>query len=456
VEGPAVSCGLLAQPAYSETRHPLRQPVTFGYRGTTRRSLNYGCRGIGISPVWPPVCTQRPATANGRRKPCVVDFGRMSWSNRIDLYKNLEEHRKRPLIVYVTSKRRGVNATMSSDALPFLIEQIDALPNEAKNLDFLIASFGGDPMVAWRIMTLVRQRVEKVSVLVPQSAYSAATLLAFGGDEIIMHPNGHLGPVDMQINTYGEGGWKTFSTEDITAFLDFVRDNLKITDQQHIRALFELTCKEVGSLGIGFTARSSKLAVDLGERLLALHMKDDDMKTKLKTIVESMSRKFQSHAYPVNRTEALEIGLPVNQKRDKELEKLMWDVWLDIEEELQERAPIDPIMELLNSTEASKLLSPVPQLEIPMAATMSAHYNTDIAGVMDHAKVQVDPVDFEHTNALVESCRLGFRNSSKGKILSCRTPDMIIKYNRLHASVDWEIEKSETTQQSSETSDNGS
>src|ERR1043166_7401975 len=208
---------------------------------------------------------------------------------------------------------------MSSDAIPPIIEQLDSLTSGTKKVDFLIVSYGGDPMVAWRIMTLLRSRVGHISVMIPQSAYSAATLLAFGANEIIMHPNGHLGPVDMQISLWNDGGPRRFSTEDISAFLDFVRDNLKITDQKHIRALFELTCKEVGSLGIGFTARSSKLAVDLGERLLAMHMKDDDSGSKLRSIVENMSRKFQSHSYPVNRTEALELGLLVNRSRNSKL-----------------------------------------------------------------------------------------------------------------------------------------
>src|SRR5882762_1868134 len=247
---------------------------------------------------------------------------------RVELYKKIEAHRKRPLIVYVTSKRAGIAAYMATDALPCIIEQIDRLPKEAKAVDFLIVSYGGDPMVAWRILTLIRQRLGEegnVAVLIPQSAYSAATLVAFGADEIIMHPNGHLGPVDMQITTVGESGQpKRFSTEDISAFLEFVRDNLKITDQEHIRILFELTCKEVGSLVIGFSARSSKLAVDLGERLLALHMADDENRSKLRSIVENMSRKFQSHAYPVSRKEALDMGLPVNKEQDTELEKLMW------------------------------------------------------------------------------------------------------------------------------------
>jgi hypothetical protein len=363
----------------------------------------------------------------------------MGWSDRIKLYKRIEAHRKRPVIVYVTSKREGVYATMSTDALPRIIEQIDALPNGSDAVDFFIASYGGDPMVAWRIMTLIRQRVKNVSVMIPQSAYSAATLLAFGADEIIMHPNGHLGPVDMQITTIGDGGQaKRFSTEDISAFLEFVREHLKITDQEHIRALFELTCKEVGSLIIGFSARSSKLAVDLGERLLAMHMADDENRSKLRSIVENMSRKFQSHAYPVNRKEAIEIGLPVNKERDKKLEKLMWSIWLSLEQELKEGTPFDPIFELLKSSEASKLLSPVPQLDIPAAATNATHWNTSLADLNGAVTVRVDPVDFDYSTAMVESSRIGYSNVTRGKILSCRNPDLMIRFNRVVTSREWE------------------
>src|SRR6267154_3446235 len=110
----------------------------------------------------------------------------MSWNQRTELYKQIEAHRKRPLIVYVTSKREGASGHMATDALPHIIQQIDSLPKDTKVLDFLIASLGGDPMVAWRIMSLIRQRVGNVAVLVPSSAYSAATLVAFGANEIIM------------------------------------------------------------------------------------------------------------------------------------------------------------------------------------------------------------------------------------------------------------------------------
>jgi hypothetical protein len=275
-----------------------------------------------------------------------------------------------------------------------------------------------------------------VFVLIPQSAYSAATLLALGADKIFIHPNGHLGPVDMQITTVIEGKSKSFSTEEITAFLDFVRDNLKITDQEHIRALFEVICKEVGSLGIGFTSRSSKLAVDLGERLLALHMKDDDSRSKLRAIVENMSRKFQSHAYPVNRSEAKDLGLPVGD-RDEKLETLMWAAWLDIEDELKERIPFHPLTELLNSTVAPTLLSPVPQLLLPMNAGSPGQFQANIADVNGNS-VQIPPIDFELKTALVESSRVTLACITRGKILSCRTPNLVIQFHAVTTFRGWE------------------
>jgi len=365
----------------------------------------------------------------------------MGRAERVELYGRIEEHRKRPLLVYVTSKRAGIFAHMATDAVPCIIEQIDRLPEGSNAVDFLIASYGGDPMVAWRILTLLRQRLgEKsdVAVLIPQSAYSAATLVALGANSIVIHPNGHLGPVDMQITTYGDWGPTSFSTEDISAFLDFVRDNLRITDQEHIRALFEHACKEVGSLGIGFTARSSKLAADLAERLLSMHMRDDEGKTRIHSIVENMSRKFQSHAYPVSRSEAIELGLQVTKERDEKLEGLMWKVWLDVAQELQEDSPFDPILELMKSAEAKKLLSPVPQLDVPIGVAGNVSYQTVLEDVAKHAKAKIEPIDFQYTSAIVESARLGHARVTRGKILSSRAQNLEIVYNVITTSRLWE------------------
>ena len=79
----------------------------------------------------------------------------MGLNERVAIYKEIERRRDRPLLVYVTSKRSGTSASMASDVLPWLIDQLDLLPTGFANIDFLIVSFGGDPMVAWRIMVIV-------------------------------------------------------------------------------------------------------------------------------------------------------------------------------------------------------------------------------------------------------------------------------------------------------------
>jgi hypothetical protein len=359
----------------------------------------------------------------------------MGLPERLEIYKKIEGHRKRPLMSYVTSKRDGVLSAMASDALPYLIEQLDALPAGTTELDFLIVSYGGDPMVAWRIMSLIRERVDKVFVLIPQSAYSAATLLALGGNEIVMHPNGHLGPIDMQITTVSEGQKRMFSTEDISAFVDFVRTDLAITDQKHLRRLFQETCREVGSLGVGFNARNQKLAITLAERLLNMPHPENDGGSH--AIVESLSHQLHSHAYPVSRKEALNMGLPVNKDRDATLESLMWALWLDIEDELQERRPFDPVSELLNSDQKDVLLSDAPQLNLPENTQGSTHVSADLDGVSKASKT-VKPIDFCVIDAIIESGRLACRGITKGKILAARQPNLYIRYNALVTFKGWE------------------
>ena len=107
-------------------------------------------------------------------------------------YKAIEDFRKRPLIVYATSTRPNVPGMMAGDSVREFIDQIDALP-DARDVDVLVHSTGGDALAAWKLMSVLRERFDTVAVLVPFMSFSAATLFALGADEIVMHPHGHLG-----------------------------------------------------------------------------------------------------------------------------------------------------------------------------------------------------------------------------------------------------------------------
>lgn len=63
----------------------------------------------------------------------------------------------------------------------------------------VIESPGGVPDAAYRIARLFQRRVPRLTVLVPQYAKSAATLMALGADELILGRDAELGPLDLQV-----------------------------------------------------------------------------------------------------------------------------------------------------------------------------------------------------------------------------------------------------------------
>ncbi|MBZ9571721.1 hypothetical protein KJA15_00025 [Patescibacteria group bacterium] len=368
----------------------------------------------------------------------------MSYNDRIELYKQIEKLRKKPLISFITSSRINAAAVMASDVIPEFTKQINEIPKTKKEIDILIISRGGDPTVSWRIISILRERFDKIGVLLPYEAYSAATLLALGADEIIMHPFSNLGPVDPQLvsikESPGKPGQKEkilFGSEDLRHFLDFVRTDVGITDQEQMEKAFEFICRDVGSIQIGVAKKSSYLALSMGEKLLNLHMEDS---SKAKAIAEALNKSFYHHGYPVGRKEAKEIGLPIKDPEEK-LEKLMWQIWENIEKEMECNKPFNPLEIVLSNTTTSQLVGPVPQAQIP-ANLPPQVLQQAINQVMQQINIiQIPPVDYELFQATLESisCRSEFR--TKGKITATRRPDMTIATNTIKTSQKWEFTK---------------
>ena len=109
----------------------------------------------------------------------------MSYTTRKQLYEKLFKIRNRPLIAYVTSIRPNQSGQMAGDAIPQIINQISSIPMEQEEIDFLIVSNGGDPITALRIMSLLRERFKKITVLLPYVAYSAATILSLDRKSVV-------------------------------------------------------------------------------------------------------------------------------------------------------------------------------------------------------------------------------------------------------------------------------
>jgi serine dehydrogenase proteinase len=376
----------------------------------------------------------------------------MGLQERLRMFEELERARDRPLIVYATSPRLSAPSThvsvqgmIGSDVIPYLLDQLAALPSGTQGVDILIVSNGGDANTAWRIISLVRERINSIGVLVPQAAFSAATLLALGANEILMHPHGNLGPVDPQIEVrrqrQGQQGQVqveqlNFGFEELTGFVEYARTQLGLTDQEHLRALFEKFCDAVGPVPVGMAARSSRLSMSLGQRLLQMHMTSPQDAEKAKTIASKLNKEFFSHGYPVGRREARDLGLNVPEL-SSEVEGCMWRIWEDIENEFQARKFFDPMADLLASPpHASALFGPVQQVGLP--SNLPPPLLQQVLQNLQIPVTSLTPLDFETTQAVVESRRRASHFVTRGKILATRLPDLNIIANVVPTELGWQ------------------
>jgi len=362
----------------------------------------------------------------------------MGYTDRVTIYRKIEELRKRPLLAYVTSSRLNAAGQMGGDVIPQFARQLLEIDQSTEGIDILIVSTGGDPIVSWRVVSILRERFKNVGVLLPYTAYSAATLLAMGADEIVMHSFSNLGPVDPQL-TYQrrlpgqEQETINFGSEDLRNFLEFVRSDVGISDQEQLQRSFELVCKDVGSIPIGVAKRSAQLALSLGEKLLNLHLADA---SRSRVIAEALNRSFYHHGYPLSRGEAKEIGLPVVVP-DVPLEKAMWSAWQDIEEEMQCNRPFTPISLIFADPNLSQLLSSVQQIQLPANLPPQIAQQFYQALIQNIQVVSSPPVEYTLFHAALESVRASARFETRGRVNAVRQPDMNLSVNIVPVESGW-------------------
>jgi hypothetical protein len=354
----------------------------------------------------------------------------MDLAERRKRYQAIEDYRKRPLVVYATSTRANVPAMMAGDTVRELIDQLDALPAGSKEVDILVHSSGGDALAAWKLMSIVRERLDKVAVLVPFVAFSAATLFALGADEIVMHPHASLGPIDPQIAlAQPDGSRRQFSYEDVGAFLRFLASEVKVTEQVHVAAIIEKLFSVVDPVHVGAAKRASELSSAVGERLLLLHMTTAEDKARAKRIAEDLNKSFFAHGDAVSRKRAKELQLKVAAD-DTKLEGLIWEAYLGLESYMQLRDPFQPLQHYLRDPAAAAAVRPLAPLAIPpntppqlaqqlwQAAANQAMQNLATAAV---------EVGYSVVNALLESTRLAAEFRTTGRFTAARNPQGAIQ-----------------------------
>jgi len=278
----------------------------------------------------------------------------MAFQQRIPLIKQLEEARHSRAICLLTSLRPGIQAQMADDQVRVVfdhLQQIGVKP--IPKLDIFLCSNGGSGTVPWRLVALFREFATSFNVVIPYRAYSAASLLALGADEIVMHPFAELGPIDPTVSNdfnpveQPTGRRLGISVEDVRAYVNFVKKTVGITHEDELVKALEILAEKVHPLSLGNVERFVMQSRMIAKKILKTHMPEETDGHKINEIIENMASKLYFHGHPINRREArVDLRLKVAEGIPPQFEDLMWSLYCDFENEFENRTEFNPAVAL--------------------------------------------------------------------------------------------------------------
>jgi Serine dehydrogenase proteinase len=339
----------------------------------------------------------------------------MGLENRVELIKRLEKIRKSKILCFITSLRPGVPGQIAEDAVRVFFDHLLLLPSRPiKKLDLFLCSNGGSGTVPWRLVSLFREFAKSFNVLIPYRAYSAASLIALGADEIVMHPFAELGPIDPTVsNEFNPVDEATrakmgISVEDVSAYIHFIKTTVGITHQDELVKALEILATKVHPLALGNVERFLSQSRMIARKILKTHMSTSDDHA-IHEIVENMASKLYFHGHPINRKEAREdLGLKVSEQQNATLEATMWDLYKDFEAEFENLVAFNPLGQLMTQ-----------------AAPQPAPPGTPV--VQGQAAPQANFVEYDFLHAAIESARLSSRYTTKHRLTLAAVPAQFLQ-----------------------------
>jgi len=245
------------------------------------------------------------------------------YESRIETMSKIKRNLRSTTItlVYNTSNTR-FRTQLAGDVLQPLNELLKSIPTKrsSKSVTLVLHSAGGFMDAIGSFIYLMRKKFDQFQVAIPEISHSAATLLCFGADSILMNDLSSLSPVDPQITLKTQGGNIGAGAEDITGYYSLIKNMFK-DDSARIQAFNSLLTRFPAEV-LGQIERIQKQAEMVTTKALKYHIADEE---KIKEIASKFQKEFFSHNYRIHFDEAKKIGLKV-QMMNKKLEFLCSDL----------------------------------------------------------------------------------------------------------------------------------
>ncbi len=222
-------------------------------------------------------------------------------NKRHELISAIEAERGSKVLTYMLSPQ---GASVADDVVPPLFHQLMTMGRQTK-IDLMISARGGSPEAVWRVLSLLREFCDHLSVIVPGQLFSASAFIALGADEIIMSPISELGPMHIQTvrSEPDDEASRFINPFDIMEYMRFA----SFWDVDTTTAFDRI---EIDPMMLGSAMRAHNLAVEVCEKAVALSGKKYEEDEAMNIVSEFVTGSYSSNL-PFTRRGCKELGLPV-------------------------------------------------------------------------------------------------------------------------------------------------
>ncbi len=210
--------------------------------------------------------------------------------------------------------------------IPPLLEVLDAL-DPADALDLYVDSLGGASEETWRIVSMLRDRFEHLTAIVPFAASPGATQIALGADALLMGEASSLAPIEparLRAVQDGDGESRTMNAYDVHHYLGFMRRELGLDDLDAQSPLWSDLFRRIDPLVIGVTEKAHQINRLVTRRSLESHLDPDGDRERIDRILEEVGAGTLGRKFPITRRDCeRRLGLTVDRP-DRETWAAVW------------------------------------------------------------------------------------------------------------------------------------
>jgi hypothetical protein len=275
-----------------------------------------------------------------------------TWGEILTELKQLEEQGVKPPFdavrrkyIAATYKKAERNTilyatkwTQASDIDPELLsitdEDIQGLTEvihglKGPNLDLILHSPGGSPEATEALVSYLRTKFSDIRVIIPQSAMSAATMLACAANRIVMGKHSFISPIDPQLILHTQVGIQAVPAQAILDQFELAKSECE--DPKKLGSWLPILSQYGPALLI-----QCKNALELSQRLVSEWLKSYMFADRENTDIISSKiaadlanhEEFKSHGRHINRDKAKEMGLTIEDlEEDQEFQGLVLSVF---------------------------------------------------------------------------------------------------------------------------------